>query len=146
MEDVFDAPRAEPMTAAEFAAIGAEDWERVTLHGQSGAAAAEAALSGERVHERRCAAASGRASRARARRSSIVFRRGFQVFRRDQEPEQFRLLQALVAGRPLAAAVRASIGRQHGQRRSRREAPRRAGSRNGRGAHLFVKGDGTFKR
>jgi hypothetical protein len=45
---------------------------------------------------------------------AIVFRRGFQVFRRDQEPEQFRLLQALVAGQPLAAAVRASIGRRAG--------------------------------
>ncbi|MNC90910.1 hypothetical protein D3C83_70670 [compost metagenome] len=41
----------------------------------------------------------------------IVFRRGFQVFRRDQEPGQFKLLESLVAGRPLAAAVRASIGR-----------------------------------
>ena len=31
MEDVFDAPRAEPMTAAEFAALGAGDWEGVKL-------------------------------------------------------------------------------------------------------------------
>ena len=44
----------------------------------------------------------------------IVFRRGFQVLRRDQEPEQFRLLRALAAGKPLAAAVRASIGTRSG--------------------------------
>ena len=53
----------------------------------------------------------------------IVFRRGYQVFRRDQEPEQFRLLQALV-GRPPA---RGRGAREHwfarGQRRSRRAAP-----------------------
>ena len=41
---------------------------------------------------------------------AIVYRRGYSVFRRDQEPEQFRLLRALAAGRVLAAAVRASIG------------------------------------
>jgi hypothetical protein len=68
---------------------------------------------------------------------AIVFRRGFQVMRRDQEPEQFRLLEALVAGRPLAAAVRASIGR-------RRASADRVAKRLGRwfeewaGAHLFV--------
>ena len=28
MEDVFDAPKLEPMTAAQFAAIGADQWER----------------------------------------------------------------------------------------------------------------------
>ena len=71
----------------------------------------------------------------------IVFRRGYQVFRRDQEPEQFKLLQALVAGRPLAAAVRASIG-------SRAASADRVAERLGKwfeewaGAQLFIKGDG----
>jgi hypothetical protein len=39
----------------------------------------------------------------------VVFRRGYQVYRRDQEPAQWKLLAQLVAGKPLAAAVRASV-------------------------------------
>ena len=39
---------------------------------------------------------------------------GFQVLRRDQDPAQFRLLQALAAGKTLAQAVRASASRQRG--------------------------------
>jgi hypothetical protein len=45
---------------------------------------------------------------------AIVFRREFTVFRRDQEPEQFKLLQALAAGRTLAQAVRGSVARRPG--------------------------------
>ena len=69
---------------------------------------------------------------------AIVFRRGFSVMRRDQEPEQFRLLEALVAGRPLAAAVRASIGRR-GARADR--VAKRLGKwfEEWAGAHLFVR-------
>ena len=137
MEDVFDAPRAEPMTAAEFAALGAGDWEGVRL-------AVTPAL---RLLELRHPAnaymnALRRGERPRAPRPRatfvIVFRRGFSVIRRDQEPEQFRLLEALVAGRPLAAAVRASIGRRSAD-------ADRVAKRLGRwfeewaGAHLFVK-------
>jgi hypothetical protein len=60
--------------------------------------------------------------------------------RRDQEPEQFRLLAALVAGRSLGAAVRAAI-------RGRSTNPGRIAKRLGgwfeqwAGAQLFVKGD-----
>jgi hypothetical protein len=69
----------------------------------------------------------------------IVFRRGFQVLRREQEPEQFRLLKALVAGKPLAVAVRASIGRRAGS--ADRVAKRLGGwFAEWAGAHLFVRG------
>ena len=74
----------------------------------------------------------------RPRPCAIVFRRGFQVMRRDQEPEQFKLLEALAAGRPVAAAVRACI-------RGRGASADRVGKRLGRwfqewaGAHLFVR-------
>ena len=108
MEDVFDAPRAEPMTAAEFAALGAGDWDDVTLRLTPALRLLtlrypandymNAARRGERP----------RLPRPRATHA-IVFRRGFQVMRRDQEPEQYKLLAALVAGRPLASAVRARI-------------------------------------
>jgi hypothetical protein len=108
MEDVFDAPRAEPMTAAQFAAIGADAWERVSLRLNPALVLlslqypANAYMNALRRGEK------PRLPRARAT-GVIVYRRGFQVFRRDQEPEQFRLLAALAAGRPLGAAVRAAI-------------------------------------
>jgi hypothetical protein len=140
MEDVFDAPRAEPMTAAQFAAIGADEWERTTLKVNPALRLlklrypANAYMTSVRRGER------PRIPRPRATQA-IVFRRGYQVFRRDQEPEQFKLLQALVAGRPLAAAVRASIG-------GRAASADRVAKRLGRwfeewaGAQLFIKGDG----
>ena len=113
MEDVFDAPRAEPMTAAEFAAIGADQWERVKL-------AVNPALCLLKLrypaNDYMTALRGGRRPRIPRPRVThvIVFRRGYQVFRRDQDAEQFKLLAALVDGRPLAAAVRASIGRRSG--------------------------------
>ena len=131
------------MTAAEFAAIGAAAWER-DAPGDSGAAAPETALSRERLHD--CAARGEQPRIPRPRATHvIVFRRGFQVFRRDQEPEQFKLLQALVAGRPLAAAVRASIG-------SRAASADRVALRLGKwfeewsGAQLFIKEDDHLSR
>jgi hypothetical protein len=142
MEDVFDAPRAEPMTAEQFAALGAAEWDRTRLPVTPAIRLLElrypandymnAVRRGERP----------RIPRARASHV-IVFRRGFQVMRRDQEPEQFRLLAALVAGRPLGAAVRAAI-------RGRGANPDRVAKRLGRwfeewaGAHLFVRGDGAL--
>jgi hypothetical protein len=136
MEDVFDAPAASPMTAAQFAAIGADAWERTTLR-----------LNPALVLLRLKYPANGymnalrRGDRPRIPRPrtsfAIVYRRGFQVFRRDQEPEQFRLLAALAAGKPLGAAVRAAI-------RGRSANADRVAQRLGKwfeewaGAHLFV--------
>ena len=120
MEDVFDAPAATPMTAAEFAAVG----ERTRLAVNPALVLLElrypanAYMNALRRGER------PRIPRPRASRV-IVFRRGFQVLRREQEPEQFRLLRALVAGKPLAAAVRASMGRSTAQRGPRCPTPAR---------------------
>ncbi len=113
MEDVFDAPRAEPMTAQAFAAIGPDRWERATLRVNPALRLlrlrypANAFMTAMRRGDK------PRIPRPRAT-YAIVFRRDFQVFRRDQEPEQFKLLAALAKGRPLAAAVRASIGSRSG--------------------------------
>jgi hypothetical protein len=113
MEDVFDAPRAVPLTAAGFAAIGAEEWGRVRLRVNPAlkflklrypANAYMNAVRGKRKP---------RVPRPRTT-FAIVFRREFTVFRRDLEPEQFKLLQALAAGRTLAQAVRGSIARRSG--------------------------------
>lgn len=97
MEDVFDAPRAEPLTAAEFAAIGANEWGRVRLK----------VIPAIRMLELRYpandymnAVRAGRTPRIPAPRArfAIVFRRGYSVFRKPQKPEQFRLLASLMAG------------------------------------------------
>src|SRR5688572_15141967 len=138
MEDVFDAPRAEPMTGAEFAVLGAGDWDRVTLR-----VTPALRLLKLRYPANDFMNAARRGERPRVPRPratfAIVFRRGFQVMRRDQEPEQFKLLEALAAGRPLAAAVRTCI-RGRGAASADRVAKRL-----GRwfeewaGAHLFVR-------
>jgi len=136
MEDVFDAPRAEPMTPAQFAAIGSGDWNRATLRMNPALVMlklrypANAYMTALRRGEK------PRLPRPRATHV-IVFRRGFQVFRRDQEPEQWKLLQSLVAGKALGAAVRASIG---GKRASADRVARRLGKwfEEWAAAHLFV--------
>ena len=137
MEDVFDAPRAEPMTAAEFAELGAGDWDRATLR-----VTPALRLLKLRYPANDYMNAARRGERPRVPRPratfAIVFRRGFLVMRRDQEPEQFKLLEALVAGRPVAAAVRACI-------RGRGASADRVAKRLGRwfeewaGAQLFVR-------
>ena len=108
MEDVFDAPRAEPLTAAEFASISADQWHRVRLR----------VIPALRLLKLRfpvnaymnAARGGGKPRMPRPRATfAIVYRLGFQVYRRDQTPEQFKLLYALAAGRTLAEAVRSSV-------------------------------------
>jgi hypothetical protein len=110
MEDVFDAPRAVPMTAAEFAALGAGNSNRASLRVTPALRLLKLRYPANEYMNALRRGERPRLPRPRAT-CAIVFRRGFLVLRRDQEPEQFKLLQALVAGRPLATAVRASVGR-----------------------------------
>ena len=108
MEDVFDAPRAEPMSAAQFAAAGADPTGRAVLRVTPALRLlalrypANAYMNAVRQGEK------PRIPRPRAT-WTIVFRRGFGVFRRDQDPAQWKLLAALAAGKPLAAAVRGAL-------------------------------------
>jgi hypothetical protein len=113
MEDVFDAPRAEPLTAAEFAAIGAAEWERVRLRVNPALKFLKLRYPANEYMNAVRGKGKPRVPRPRATHA-IVFRREFAVFRRDQQPEQFKLLQALAAGRTLAQAVRGSVGRRRG--------------------------------
>ena len=108
MEDVFDERRAEPLTAAGFAAIGADEWQRVRLITVPALRFLKLRYP---ANDFMNAVRSGRKPRLPRPRATfaIVYRRGYQVYRRDQEPAQFRLLAALAAGRTLAQAVRASI-------------------------------------
>ena len=133
MEDVFDAAQAEPLTAAEFAAVGEQTRLRLNpaLVLLELRYPANAYMNAVRRGER------PRLPRPRAS-FVTVFRRGFQVLRREQEPEQFRLLRALAAGKPLASAVRSSIGRRAGS--AELVAKRLRGwFAEWAGAHLFVK-------
>lgn len=113
MEDVFDAPRAEPLTAAEFAAIGANEWGRVRLSVNPALRMLKLRYP---ANDYMNAIRAGRTPRLPAPRASfaIVFRRDYQVFRKPQAPEQFRLLTALMAGRKLAVAVSGSVSRKSG--------------------------------
>jgi hypothetical protein len=113
MEDVFDAPRAEPLTADEFAAVGADEWRRVKLRVNPALVMLKLRYPANDYINAVRRGQKPRIPRARAS-FVIVYRRGFQVYRRDQEPEQFRLLAALAAGRGLAQAVRARIGGRSG--------------------------------
>lgn len=108
MEDVFDAPRAEPMTAAQFAALGADPTGKAKLRVTPALRMLKLCYP---ANDFMTAMRRGEKPRIPRPRESqvIVFRRGFQVFRRDQEPGQWKLLALLVAGKPLAAAVRASV-------------------------------------
>jgi len=113
MEDVFDAPRAEPLTAAEFAAIGADEWQRVRLSVIP--ALRLLRLKYPANDYMNAARGKGRPRILRSRATfAIVYRRGYQAYRRDQDPAQFKLLTALAAGKTLAVAVRASVGGRRG--------------------------------
>jgi len=113
MEDVFDAPRAEPLTAAEFAAIGAGEWGRVRLRVNPALRFLKLRYPANAYMNAVRGKGKPRVPRPRTT-FVIVFRRDFTVLRRDQEPEQFRLLQALAAGRTLAQAVRSGVARRRG--------------------------------
>jgi len=113
MEDVFDAPRAEPMTAAQFAAIGADPGGRAVLRVTPALRMLQLRYP---ANDYMTAVRRGGKPRIPGPRATsvIVYRRGFQVFRRDQEPAQWKLLASLVAGKPLAGAVRGALRGQHG--------------------------------
>ncbi len=113
MEDVFDAPRAEPLTAAEFAAIGADEWHRVRLRVIPALCLLKLRFPANDYMNASRGAGKPRLPRRRAT-FAIVYRLGFQVYRRDQAPGQFKLLSALAAGRTLAEAVRSSVSGRGG--------------------------------
>ena len=75
MEDVFDAPRAEPMTAAEFAAIGQRK-RRARLRVNPALRLLKLRYPGERLHE--CGSAAAKKPRLPRPRETLVI-----VYRRD---------------------------------------------------------------
>ena len=113
MEDVFDAARAEPLTAAEFASISADQWHRVRLRVIPALRLLKLRFPANAYMN--VARRGGRPRLPRARETFvIVYRRDFQVYRRDQEAGQFKLLAALASGRTLEQAVRSSVSGRDG--------------------------------
>ena len=108
MEDVFDAPQAQPLGAGDFAAIGGEQWQRVGL---ALVPAARLLRLSHPANDYMNALRTGRRPRVPRPRATwvIVYRRDYRVHRQSLTREQYRLLAALAAGRPLAAAVATAL-------------------------------------
>jgi hypothetical protein len=108
MEDVHDEARAEPLTAEKFATIHAGEWHRVRLRLVPALRILQLSYP---ANDYIAAVREGRRPRPPRPRETyaIVYRRGFQVYRRDQSQGQFRLLSALARGRTLEEAVRKSV-------------------------------------
>ena len=104
MEDVHDEARALPLTAEEFASIGGAEWHRVRLRLIPAIRLLDLHYP---ANDYMNAVRAGRKPRLPRPRTThaIVYRRDFRVFRREQEPGQFRLLAALARGRTLDEAV-----------------------------------------
>ena len=113
MEDVFDAPHAEPMTAAQFAAIGADEWQRVRLPVIPALRLLKLKYPANDFMNAVRSKGKPRIPKPSAT-FAIVYRRGYQVYRRDQEEAAFKLLAALASGKTLAAAVRGSLAGRRG--------------------------------
>lgn len=113
MEEVHDEARALPLTAADFASIGAHEWHRVRLRLIPAIRLVDLRFPANDYMNAVRAGGKPRLPRPRATHA-IVYRRDFRVYRRDQEPGQFRLLSALARGRTLEEAVRKSVGSRGG--------------------------------
>jgi hypothetical protein len=113
MEDVFDAPLAEPLKHEQLAAIRPDEWERVRL--RLNPALRLLALRTP-ANEYMNAVRGGRTARVPPPRSShvVVHRHRYEVFRRTLDPAQFALLSALQDDRPLASAVKLALRHGHG--------------------------------
>ena len=136
MEDVFDAPRAEPMTAAEFAALGAGTGTRDAAR-DAGAPAAEAPLSGERLHE--CAAP--RRPAARPAPARHVRDRLSPRLPGDAARPGAGTVQVAAGARSPAARSRPRCARASAEAASADRVAKRLGKwfEEWAGAHLFVK-------
>jgi hypothetical protein len=110
MEDVFDAPLAQPLRHEQLAAIGTDEWQRVRL--KLNPALRLLALRTAANEHMNSARGGGRARVPPARRSHVVVHRHrYQVHRRTLDRAQFELLWSLSEGKTLAAAVK--VGLRH---------------------------------
>lgn len=113
MEDVFDAPQAEPLRHSELAAIAPDDWQRLRL--RLNPALVLLALRTPANEYMNAARGGGRALVPAPRPSYVVVHRhNYRVLRETLDSAQFALLSALHDGKPLGTAVALALRRCRG--------------------------------
>lgn len=110
MEDVFDAPQAEPLTHGQVAAIEPGEWATVRL--RLNPALRLLALRTPANEQLDSVRGVLRPRRTTLRPTHVlVHRHRYRVYRRTLDAAQYTLLAALQRGRPVAAAVVLTLGR-----------------------------------
>jgi hypothetical protein len=110
--EVFDAPQTPPLVEADLAAVAPADWERVRL---VPVAALRLIVLDHDAGAHLDALRGGRRRRppvTRRRNRVVVYRRDYAVFRREQTPAAFALLEDLVKGLPAGRALRRARARR----------------------------------
>jgi len=116
--EVFDAEETPPLTEADLASIAPGEWERARLVPVAALRLlvldhdAGAHLDALRDGKRRLPPVRRRRSRV------VVYRRGYAVFRREQEAPAFALLADLVEGVPVGEAVARALARRRARLRA----------------------------
>lgn len=104
VQDVFDAPREEPLSDAELLALPQKSWGRLKLRPVAAARLIPSDFDVDRylqaVLERRPLP-----RRQRRKGVTLVWRRGFAVYRRELPTDEAQLLAAMFAGQPLGRAL-----------------------------------------
>ena len=111
VSEVFDAPETPPLTEADLAAVGPDDWARsrlvpvaalrLVVLGHDAGAHLDALREGRR-----------RPPVRRRRNRVVVYRRRYAVFRREQSPTAFALLEDLVKGVAVGRALARALERR----------------------------------
>ena len=111
VSEVFDAPETPPLTEADLAAVAPGDWTharlvpvaavRLVVLGHDAGAHLDALREGRR-----------RPPVRRRRNRVVVYRRSYAVFRREQTPAAFALLEDLVNGVTVGRALARALERR----------------------------------
>lgn len=114
MEDVFDAPMAEPLTHEQVSAVGPDQWATARL-------VLNPALRLLTLRTPANDVMNALRSRKRLRKLEprvshvLVHRHRYRIYRNGLDPTQFALLSTLQGGRPLAASVAVALRHCRGE-------------------------------
>ena len=114
MEDVFDAPMAEPLTHEQVSSVGPDQWATARLVFNPALRLLTLRTPANEVMN---AIRSGKRLRKPEPRVSHVLghRHRYRIYRNGLDPTQFALLSALRGGRPLAASVAVALRHCRGE-------------------------------
>ena len=114
MEDVFDAPMAEPLTHEQVSSVGPDQWATARLVFNPALRLLTLRTPANEVMN---AIRSGKRLRKPEPRVShvLVHRHRYRIYRNGLDPTQFALLSALQGGRPLAASVAVALRHCRGE-------------------------------